>query len=125
MTRMSLLRFTERNYNIPRMKKFAIAFLLFASLAVAQAPEPKVSDATHAKIRDIQLQQKSIEAQYLQLQQQLDNMKGQYNALTPQLNEALDAAYKEAGVKREDYSLDIGTLKFSKIEKKAEEKKKP
>jgi len=94
---------------------------------VPQAPpttEPKVSDASHAKIRDIQLQQKGIEAQYLQTQQQLSKLEAQFNALGPQLNEALDAAYKEAGVKREDWSLDIQTLKFSKIEKKPPEVKK-
>lgn len=106
--------------------KFLLAFLICASLASAQTTtEPKLSDATHAKIRDIQLQQKDLESKYLQMQQQMENIKSQYNALAPQLNEALDAAYKEAGVKREDYSLDIGTLKFSKIEKpKVEEKKK-
>lgn len=85
--------------------------------------EPKVSDATHAKIRDIQLQQKGIEAQYLQTQQQLKTLESQFNALSPQLNDAFDAAYKEAGVKKDEWSLDVGTLKFSKIEKKPEAKK--
>lgn len=105
--------------------RFLFAFLICTSLAVAQAPDPKLSDATHAKIRDIQLQQENVKSQYLQTQQQLNKLEAQYNAMTPQLNEALDAAYKEAGVKREDWALDIQTLKFSKIEKpKAEEKKK-
>lgn len=106
------------------MKKFAIAFLLLASLAAAQAPDPKLSDATHAKIRDIQLQQEKLATQYLQQQQQLQIIKNQYDSIQPQLNEALDAAYKEAGVKREDWALDIQTLKFSKIEKPKPDAKK-
>ena len=106
------------------MKRLAcIAFVLLASLASAQTTEPKLSDAAHAKIRDIQLQQKSIENQYMQLQQQIVNLQTQFNALTTQLNAAVDEAYKEAGVKREDWPLDMATLKFAKVEKKAEEKK--
>lgn len=133
------------------MKKFAIAFLLLASLTSAQehkpkvqvpppgtngagagdvknvppsteVPSPVVSDATHAKIRDIQLQQEKLATQYLQQEQQLQIIKNQYDSIQPRLNEALDAAYKEAGVKREDWALDIQTLKFSKIEKKPETK---
>jgi uncharacterized protein YlxW (UPF0749 family) len=90
MTRMSLLRFTERDYTIRRMKKFSIAFLLLASLASAQAKDPVLSDATHAKIRDLQLQQKTVEAQYLQLQSQLKGMETQYNSLGVQITKAMD-----------------------------------
>lgn len=96
---------------------------LFASLAVAETTEPKLSDAAHAKIRDIQLQQKSVENQYMQMQQQIVNLQNQYQALTTQLNTEIDAAYKETGVKREDWPLDLATLKFSKAEKKPDEKK--
>ena len=107
------------------MKRVVIAFLLLASLASAQAPEPKISDATHAKIRDLQLQQKNIETQYLQLQSQLKNMETQYNALGVQVTKAMDEAYVEAKVKPEEYSLQPDTLKFVKIEKKPDAKPEP
>jgi hypothetical protein len=97
--------------------------ILFASLASAQTTDPKLSDAAHAKIRDLQLQQKTIENQYLQLQQQLVNLEKQFNGLTEQLKSETDSAYKEAGVKREEWTLDMTTLKFAKAEKKPEEKK--
>ena len=98
---------------------------LFASLASAQSKEPQLSDATHAKIRDLQLQQKTVEAQYLQLQSQLKGMENQYNSLGVQITKAMDEAYKESNVKPEEYSLQPDTLKFVKIEKpKSEEKKK-
>jgi hypothetical protein len=95
------------------------------SLASAQATEPKISDATHAKIRDLQLQQKTVETQYLQLQTQLKSLEGQYNSLGVQVTKAMDEAYKESGVKPEEWSLQPDTLKFVKIEKKPDEKKKP
>lgn len=155
MTRISRLRFTGRDYTIPAMKKFAIAFLLLASLVSAQQnkpvkvpppgtngagagdvknvppsteppkSEPVISDATHAKIRDLQLQQKTVEAQYLQLQSQLKGMENQYNALGVQITKAMDEAYKESNVRPEEWSLQPDTLKFTKIEKpKAEPPKK-
>jgi len=99
------------------MKKFCIAFLLLASLASAQSKDPVLSDATHAKIRDIQLQQKSVEAQYLQVQTQLSKLEAQYNALGAQVSKAMDEAYKESNVKPEEWSLQPDTLKFVKIEK--------
>ena len=106
------------------MKKFCIAFLLLASLASAQtAKDPVLSDATHAKIRDLQLQQKTVEAQYLQLQSQLKGMENQYNSLGVQITKAMDEAYKENNVKPEEWSLQPDTLKFVKIEKKPEAKK--
>jgi hypothetical protein len=97
--------------------------VFFASLASAQTTDPKLSDAAHAKIRDLQLQQKDVQVQYLQMQQQLASLEKQFNALTTQLNDAVDAAYKEMGVKREDWPLDMTTLKLSKAEKKPEAKK--
>ena len=100
-------------------------FVFVASLAGGQAVEPKMSDASHAKIRDIQLQQKNVETQYLQMQQQMENLKSQYNQFATQLAKAEDDAYKEAGAKPEEWSLNVETLKFVKIEKpKPEEKKK-
>jgi hypothetical protein len=89
------------------------------------ATEPKLSDGAHARIRDLQLQQKTIENQYLQMQQQIVNLEKQFNGLTSQLSEATDAAYKEAHVTREEYSLDMSTLKFAKVEKPKPEEKKP
>jgi uncharacterized protein YlxW (UPF0749 family) len=105
------------------MRFLAVMLLLIATLAAADTTEPKLSDAAHAKIRDIQLQQKNLENQYMQLQQQIVNLQTQFNALTTQLNTELDTAYKDAGVKREEWTLDMGTLKFAKAEKKPEEKK--
>ncbi len=105
------------------MKILACIVLLAASLAAAQTTEPKLSDAAHAKIRDIQLQQKTLENQYMQLQQQIVNLQTQFNALNEQLKTETDAAYKDAGVKREEWTLDMATLKFAKVEKKAEAKK--
>lgn len=110
------------------MKLIACGVLLFASLASAQTTDPKLSDAAHAKIRDLQLQQKTIENQYLQLQQQIVNLEKQFNGLATQLGEATDAAYKEAHVTREEYTLDLATLKFAKVAKPEEKKsdaKKP
>ena len=106
------------------MKKFCIAFLLLAALASAQAKEPTLSDATHAKIRDLQLQQKTVEAQYLQLQSQLKGMETQYTAIGVQITKAMDEAYKESNVKPEEWSLQPDTLKFVKIEKPKPETKK-
>jgi hypothetical protein len=101
----------------------AFVLLLFASLAGAETTDPKLSDATHAKIRDIQLQQKTLENQYMQLQQQLVNIQNQFNGLNDQLKAETEAAYKEAGVKHEEWTLDLTTLKFTKVEKKSEAKK--
>jgi hypothetical protein len=92
-----------------RMKTLACIVFLFASLAAAQATDPKLSDAAHVKIRDIQFQQQTLRNQYIQLDQQLSF--------------EVDAAYKEAGVKREEWTLDMATLKFTKVEKKPEAKK--
>jgi septal ring factor EnvC (AmiA/AmiB activator) len=103
--------------------RLACIIFLFASLAAAQATDPKLSDTAHAKIRDVQLQQKNIENQYMQLQQQIVNLQAQFNGLNEQLKTETDAAYKEAGVKREEWTLDMATLKFTKVEKKAETKK--
>ena len=105
------------------MKTLACLLLLFASLAAAQATDPKLSDAAHAKMRDIQLQQKTLENQYMQLQQQIVNLQTQFNTLNDQLKAETDVAYKEAGVKREEWTLDMATLKFAKVEKKPEAKK--
>jgi hypothetical protein len=88
-----------------------------------ESVDPKLSDAAHAKIRDLQLQQKDVQVQYLQMQQQLAGLEKQFNGLTAQLNDAVDAAYKEMGVKREDWPLDMATLKLTKAEKKPEAKK--
>jgi hypothetical protein len=66
----------------------------------------------------LQLQQKDVQVQYLQMQQQLASLEKQFNGLTTQLNDAVDAAYKEMGVKREDWPLDMATLKLTKAEKK-------
>jgi hypothetical protein len=93
------------------------------ALALAQTADPKLSDSTHARIRDLQLQQKTIENQYMQLQQQLQGLQTQFNGLNDQLKAETEAAYKEAGVKREEWSLDMTTLKFTKVDKKAEAKK--
>lgn len=103
--------------------RLACILILFASLASAQTTEPKLSDAAHAKLRDIQLQQKTLEAQYMQIQQQITAMQAQFNSLSDQLKSETDAAYKEAGVTREEWTLDLVTLKFAKAEKKLEEKK--
>lgn len=98
--------------------------LLLASLAAAQTTDPpKLSDSTHARIRDLQLQQKDLETQYLRLQQQLTSLQAQYTSMTTQLNNEVDAAYSEAKVKKEEWTLDLATLKFTKVEKKAEAKK--
>jgi predicted nucleic acid-binding Zn-ribbon protein len=106
--------------------RIACVLLVFcASLASAQTTEPKLSDAAHAKIRDIQLQQKALENQYLQMQQQLVNLEKQFNGLTTQLSAETDAAYKEAKVTREDWTLDMNTLAFAKVEKPKPEEKKP
>ena len=105
------------------MKRLLFSMFLFASLAVAQSKEPQISDATHAKIRDLQLQQKSVEAQYLQVQTQLAKLEAQYNALGAQVSKAMDEAYKENNVKPEEYSLQPDTLKFVKIEKPKPETK--
>jgi septal ring factor EnvC (AmiA/AmiB activator) len=100
-----------------------IVLMFCASLASAQTTDPKLSDAAHAKIRDLQLQQKTIENQYLQMQAQLANLEKQFNALTGQLTAETDAAYKESHVTREEWTLDLATLKFAKVEKKPAEKK--
>lgn len=107
------------------MRAFCIAFVLLASLASAQTTEPKLSDAAHAKIRDLQLQQKTIENQYLQMQAQLANLEKQFNALTGQLTAETDAAFKDSHVTREEWTLDLATLKFAKVEKPKPEEKKP
>jgi hypothetical protein len=108
------------------VKRVLIAFLCVASLASAQtAKEPVLSDATHAKIRDLQFQQESVKSQYLQVQAQLAKMEAQYNSLGAQVSKAMDEAYKESNVKPEEWSLQPDTLKFTKIEKpKAEPPKK-
>jgi uncharacterized protein YlxW (UPF0749 family) len=104
--------------------RLLFAFLICVSLASAQtAKDPVLSDATHAKIRDLQLQQKTVEAQYLQLQSQLKGMENQYNSLGVQITKAMDEAYKESNVKPEEYSLQPDTLKFVKIEKQKPETK--
>jgi hypothetical protein len=92
-------------------------FVLAASMAAAADVEPKVSEATYSKIRDLQLAQESIKSQYLQLQVQMDNVKGQYDAKGAEIAKALDEAYKEASAKPEEWSLSPQTLKFTKIEK--------
>jgi len=98
--------------------RLILAFLICVSLASAQtAKDPVLSDATHAKIRDLQLQQESVKSQYLQLQAQLSKLEGQYNSLGVQVTKAMDEAYKESNVKPEEYSLQPDTLKFVKIEK--------
>jgi hypothetical protein len=105
------------------MKTLACIVFLFASLAMtgasgirlgyelaaAQTTDPKLSEVAHVKIRDIQFQQQTLRNQYIQLDQQLAF--------------EVEAAYKEAGIKREDWTLNLETLKFSKTEKKAEIKK--
>ena len=100
------------------MRGRLICILLVAAAIPAQTTEPKLSDAAHAKIRDLQLQQKTIENQYLQMQQQLANLEKQFNGLTGQLTAETDAAFKEAHVTREEWTLDLATLKFAKVEKK-------
>jgi septal ring factor EnvC (AmiA/AmiB activator) len=105
------------------MIRFLMVFVVAASLAVAADVEPKISDATHAKIRDIQLQQKSIEAQYLRTQQQLAALEKQYNETGTGLAKALDEAYKEAKAKPEEWSLNPETLQFTKITKAETPKK--
>jgi hypothetical protein len=98
--------------------RIACVLLIFAaSLASAQTTDPQLSDTRHAKIRDIQLQQKQLETQYLQLEAQKKQIESQFNGLATQLNSELDAAYADAHVKREDWSLDLATLRWSKIEK--------
>jgi septal ring factor EnvC (AmiA/AmiB activator) len=105
------------------MRGRLICILLVAAALPSQTVEPKLSDAAHAKIRDLQLQQKTIENQYLQMQAQLANLEKQFNALTGQLTAETDAAYKESHVTREEWTLDLATLKFAKVEKKPAEKK--
>jgi hypothetical protein len=56
-----------------------VLLVFFASLASAQTTDPKLSDAAHAKIRDLQLQQKDVQVQYLQMQQQLASLEKQFN----------------------------------------------
>lgn len=80
--------------------------VLFASLASAQTVEaPKISDAAHARIRDIQWQEEALKNRYAQLDQ----------ALAAEV----DFAYKEANLKREDYTFDLTTLTFARIAKPA------
>jgi len=107
------------------MRIACILLVFCASLASAQTTEPKLSDAAHAKIRDLQLQQKTIENQYLQMQQQLANLEKQFNGITGQLTAETDAAFKESHVTREEYTLDLATLKFAKVEKPKLDEKKP
>jgi flagellar capping protein FliD len=107
------------------MRGRLICILLVAAALPSQTVDPKLSDAAHAKIRDLQLQQKTIENQYLQMQQQLANLEKQFNALAGQLTAETDAAFKESRVAREDYTLDLATLKFAKVEKPKPDEKKP
>jgi hypothetical protein len=107
------------------MRLLACILILCASLAAAETTEPKLSDAAHARIRDLQLQQKDLETQYLRLQQQMTALQGQFTSITTQVNNEVDVAYTEAKVKKEDWTLDLATLKFTKAEKKTAEIKKP
>lgn len=103
--------------------KFALVLMVCCSLLAADSPDPKLSDAAHAKIRDIQLQQKTIENQYMQLQKQVLDLQNQYNALTAQLDGEVAKAYKETGLKKEEWDFDANSLTFKKAVKKTDEKK--
>lgn len=112
--------------------------LLALSIAIAQDKPPKLSVDARLAIREAQLKQKQLEADFLSKQQEITSLQQQMAKLSTQYTEgakafqdAIDAAYKDAKIEKKDWNLDMEKLEFTKIAPppaappKPEEPKKP
>jgi hypothetical protein len=103
---------------------FLVAFGFFR-LVRAQDKPPQLSPDSRIAILKAQLKQKQLESQFLQLQTQMTNLQTQYTETGKTLQDAIEAAYKEAKIEKKDWSFNADTLEFTKVPaaSKAEAKK--
>lgn len=87
---------------------------------------PKLTDASHARIRDVQFKQAQLEARFSQLREQAAQLQAEYATTAKELNDSLDAAFKESGLKKEEWDLNLATLALTAVPAKpAEAPKNP
>lgn len=104
------------------MKRIVLALMLVLSgLAIAQTPKPvtpkPLSDKVKLAIREAQLR-------VISAGDAVGNAQKEFNAAQEQINKAVEAAYKEAGVDQKDWQLQ-NDLSFAAAPKpKATEAKK-
>lgn len=104
------------------MKKAAIkvtklaALFLFGVVAVAlpQNPKPKPSDDLQLKIVRIQKHQLDLQVRANAAKSALDAASLDYQKSNKELGDLVDQAYKDAGLKKEEYDLDPDSLEFTK-----------
>jgi len=107
---------------------FLLSLAMFTTIdfVVGQDRAPQLSADSRVTILRAQLKQKQIESQYLQLQQQLNGLRAQYDEASKGMQDVVDAAYKDAKLDKQHWILDLDKLEFTKIPvpgSKAEEKK--
>lgn len=112
---------------------------LVAICAGAQDKPPQLSADSRISLLKLQLKQKQLESQFLGLQQQVTSMQqqmtklqGDYTEGGKALQDAIDAAYKDAKLDKKEWNLNLDTLEFTKMPPappppapKPEEPKKP
>lgn len=111
------------------------AFAIIACSVLAQEKPPQLSADSRISLLKLQLKQKQLESQFLGLQQQVTTMQqqmtklqGDYTEGGMALQNAIDAAYKDAKLDKKEWNLNLDTLEFTKVPApppKPEEPKKP
>ena len=86
------------------MKLIAV-ILLVGTFAVA-TDAPRLSDTQKLNIRNAQIEVQNVQLQMDQLQQQYTQLAQQKQASAQKLDAAIKAAFTDAKVKEEDYTLD-------------------
>lgn len=104
---------------------FIVAFTILR--ISAQDKPPQLSADSRISLLKLQLKQKQLESQFLQMQQELNRIQGQYNDGVKALQDAIEASYKEAKLDKKEWMLNLDTLEFTKIPAppKPQEPKKP
>lgn len=90
--------------------------LMFVTVVAAMPQEPakKPSDALQVKIVRIQKHQSDLQVKAQAAQSQISTLTADYTQSNKELQDLVDEAYKEAGLKKEEYDLNPETLEFTK-----------
>jgi|SRR5882724_1828934 len=99
------------------MKKLA-PFVLLLTLAVCVSADEshKLAADSKVKIMEIQLKQERLGNQFAALQVQLQQVQATFQTSQKELQDAIDAAFKEAKLSKDEFNFDAQKYEFTKKE---------